>query len=159
MKSLSILFVAAVATMAPGPGEAPQAQQPMTLYPGGVVEWKGGPASLPAGVQSAILEVDPTKPGPFTMRLKFPAGLKVRPHFQSETEHATVMSGTLHLGMGERFDSASAKALPAGSFGFWLAGTRHFAWFEGETVLQVSGIGPWTVTYVNPTDDPRNKHN
>src|SRR5690348_3690649 len=103
--------------------------QPMTLYPGGVVEWKAGPASLPAGVKSAILEGDPTKPGLFTMRLKFPAGLKVMPHFHSETEHATVVSGTMHLGMGDRFDSTAAKAMPTGSFGFWLAGTRHFAWF------------------------------
>ena len=46
--------------------------------------------------------------------------------------------------------------MPAGTFGFWPAGMRHFAWAKGETVLQLHGIGPWTITYVNPADDPRN---
>ena len=28
---------------------------------------------------------------------------------------------------------------------------------EGETVIQVHGVGPWSIIYVNPADDPRNK--
>ena len=55
----------------------------------------------------------------------------------------------------DRFDKAATRALGAGSFGYWPAGTRHFAWMEGETILQLHGQGPWTVTYVNPADDPR----
>jgi quercetin dioxygenase-like cupin family protein len=89
------------------------------------------------------------------MRLRFPAGLRVPPHTHTATEHATVISGVLHLGMGERFDSTATQPLAAGSFGYWVAGTKHFAWFEGETVLQIHGQGPWTLTYVNPADDPR----
>ena len=127
----------------------------MALYPGGVVEWKDAPAAMPKGIKMAVLEGDPTQPGMFTMRLKFPAGLRVPPHTHTQTEHATVLSGVLHLGMGERFDSAATQRLTAGSFGHWAAGTKHFAWFEGETVLQVHGQGPWTIMYVNPADDPR----
>ena len=38
----------------------------------------------------------------------------------------------------------------------WMtAGTRHFAWTERETEMQLHGIGPWAVNYVNPADDPR----
>ena len=58
--------------------------------------------------------------------------------------------------MGEALDRNSAKKLPAGSFGYWPAGMKHTAWSEGETVIQLHGIGPWQINYVNPADDPRN---
>lgn len=58
--------------------------------------------------------------------------------------------------MGDTFDAANTRAMPAGTFGYWSAGMRHFAFTKGETVLQLHGIGPWTITYVNPADDPRN---
>jgi quercetin dioxygenase-like cupin family protein len=127
----------------------------MSLYPPGEIVWKDGPASLPKGAKMAVLEGDPTQAGVFTMRIKFPAGFTVAPHYHSQTEHATVISGALHLGMGPTFDRGAMRVLQTGSFGFWVAGTPHFAWFEHETVLQLHGQGPWTVTYVNPADDPR----
>jgi len=138
---------------APAFAQNPPAQ--MNLYPRSEIEWKEGPASLPKGTKMAILEGDPAQPGFFTMRLKFPAGFTVAPHYHSQTEHATVISGALHLGMGPTFDRGAMRVLEAGSFGYWVAGTPHFAWFEAETVLQLHGQGPWTVTYVNPADDPR----
>jgi quercetin dioxygenase-like cupin family protein len=158
MRSLVALSLGLLTASAAQAQRPDSAAQPMTFYPGGVVEWKAGPASMPAGVQMAVLEGDPTKPGLFTMRLKFPAGIHVPPHTHSATEHTTVLAGTLHIGMGAKFDSAATRTLPAGSFGFWLAGTKHFAWMEGETILQVHGQGPWTITYVNPADDPRLRH-
>lgn len=132
------------------------AQAPvMEISPAADMQWKDGPASLPKGAQMMVLEGDPAQPGPFTLRFKFPDGFQVRPHWHTQTEHATVLAGVLHLGMGERFDRAATQALVAGSFGWWVAGTRHYAWAEGETILQLHGQGPWTVTYVNPADDPR----
>jgi len=127
----------------------------MTLYPAGEAKWQDGPASLPKGAQMAVLEGDPSKPGMFTIRFRFPDGFRVGPHLHSQTEHATVLAGVLHLGMGERFDRSSARALATGSFGFWPAGTPHYAWAEGETILQLHGQGPWTISYVDPADDPR----
>jgi hypothetical protein len=47
--------------------------------------------------------------------------------------------------------------MPAGSFGYWPAGMKHFVWSDGETVVQLHGIGPWSIQYVNPADDPRTK--
>ena len=38
------------------------------------VIWGPGPASVPAGAQAAVLEGDPAKAGPFTLRLKMPDG-------------------------------------------------------------------------------------
>jgi hypothetical protein len=145
---LGLVLVAPAGVLAQNPAS-------MTLYPQAEIKWQDGPPTLPKGVTMAVLEGDPTKPGMFTLRFKFPGGFEVKPHWHTQTEHATVISGVLHLGMGERFDRAATQVFPAGTFGFWPAGTRHFAWFEGETILQLHGQGPWTVEYVNPADDPR----
>lgn len=131
------------------------AQSAPVLHPSAEMQWMAGPATMPKGTQMVVLEGDPTKAGVFTMRIRFPAGTRVQPHSHTQTEHATVLQGVLHIGMGDTFDRAATKPLVAGAFGYWPAGMHHFAWMEGETVLQLHGQGPWTVTYVNPADDPR----
>ena len=123
----------------------------MRLYPPTTIEWKTGPAALPPGARMAVLEGDPTKEGPFVVRFQFPDGYHVPPHTHPKTERVTVISGALYLATGEALDRGSAKKLPAGSFGYWPA-----AWSEGETVIQLHGVGPWQINYVNPADDPRN---
>ena len=120
------------------------------------IEWKDGPAALPAGAKMAVLEGDPTKEGPFVVRFQFPDSYHVAPHTHPKTERVTVISGALYLSTGEALDRNSAKKLPAGSFGYWPAGMKHTAWSEGDTVIQLHGIGPWQINYVNPADDPRN---
>ena len=136
------------ATAAPAPDE-------MGFYPPAEVKWKDGPGSLPAGAKFAVLEGDPAKEGPFVMRLWLPDGFRIPPHWHPKVERVTVVSGTFNLGMGEKFDQSATREMPAGTFGFWPAGMRHFAWAKGETVLQLHGTGPWMITYVNPADDPR----
>ena len=128
----------------------------MHLYSPTAIEWKAAPAALPPGAKMAVLEGDPTKEGPFVVRFQFPEGYHVPPHTHPKTERVTVISGTLYLATGEALDRSSAKKLPAGSFGYWPAGMKHTAWSEGETVIQLHGIGPWQINYVNPADDPRN---
>jgi mannose-6-phosphate isomerase-like protein (cupin superfamily) len=121
------------------------------------VAWGPGPAALPAGTQAAVLEGDPAKAGPFTLRLKMPEGYKIAPHYHPADEHVTVLQGTFVMGMGEKFDQAAGRELAVGSFAMMPKGNRHFAWTKGETIVQLHGIGPWGVTYVNPSDDPRKK--
>jgi hypothetical protein len=150
--SLSIAF-ALVASVAANQNAS--SNQDMALYPAAEIAWRDGPPSLQKGAAMAVLEGDPAKEGMFTMRLRLPDGFDVKPHWHTQIEHVTVISGTLHFGMGEKFDRAKTQPMPAGSFGFWPIGMRHFAWTEGETVLQLHGRGPWTITYVNPGDDPR----
>jgi quercetin dioxygenase-like cupin family protein len=128
----------------------------MRFYPPTSVEWKPGPAAIPAGAKMAVLEGDPTKEGPFVVRFQFPDGYHIPPHTHPKTERVTVLSGNLYLATGETLDRDSARKLPAGSFGYWPAGMKHAAWSEGETVIQLHGIGPWQINYVNPADDPRN---
>lgn len=143
-------------------GQVPQKHQTaeshkpeMSLYPTAEIQWKEGPASLRAGAKFTVLEGDPAKEGLFTMRLLLPDGFKISPHWHSKVEHVTVISGTFNIGMGEKFDQAATRAMPAGTFGFWPPEMRHFAWAKGETILQLHGTGPWTITYVDPADDPR----
>jgi quercetin dioxygenase-like cupin family protein len=121
------------------------------------MKWVDGPASLPAGAKVAMLEGNPAQEGPFTMRLQLPDGFQIQPHWHPAVEHVTVISGTFNLGTGEKFDKSAGRALGAGSFAFMPSGMRHYAWATGETVLQVHGMGPWKINYVNPPDDPRNK--
>jgi quercetin dioxygenase-like cupin family protein len=128
----------------------------MHLYPATSMEWKPGPTAIPPGAKMAVLEGDPTKEGPFVVRFQFPAGYHIAAHTHPKTERVTVISGALYLATGESLDRNSAKELPAGSFGYWPPGMKHAAWSEGETVIQLHGIGPWQINYVKPSDDPRN---
>jgi hypothetical protein len=153
-KNLPLLFAVLATSIAFAPLAA---ANDMQLYAPADVKWKDGPGSLPPGAKFAVLEGDPSKEGPFTMRLMFPDGYKIAPHWHPKVERITVISGTFNLGMGDKFDQAATKAMPAGTYGFWPAEMKHFAWTKGETVLQLHGIGPWSLTYVNPADDPRTK--
>lgn len=148
------------------PAEAPVAEVSMTPVQrgeGGMViahsrlsGWGAGPASLPAGAQAIVLEGDPTKAGLFTVRLRLPNNYRVAPHSHSTWEHITVISGIFHLGMGDTFDPSKFTELRAGSFAALPDGMRHYVHTVGETIVQLHGMGPWTVTYVNRADDPRN---
>jgi quercetin dioxygenase-like cupin family protein len=104
-----------------------------------------------------VLEGDPTKEGLFTMRLQFPDGFEVKPHWHPAVEHVTVLAGTLNLGMGDAFDKAKTRALDAGSFVYMPPEMHHFAWAKGRTIIQLHGMGPWQVNYLNPADDPRKR--
>ena len=121
------------------------------------VKWMDAPSSIPPGARAAVIEGDPKAAGPFTMRLWFPANYKVPPHWHPVDEHVTVLSGTLHMGLGDKFEDGKLQSLPAGSFALMVTGTRHFAMTKEETVIQLHGMGPWGITYVNPADDPRSK--
>ena len=120
-------------------------------------EWAPAPPSLPSGAQAAVLEGDPAKSGAFTMRLKLPDGYRIPPHFHPADEHVTVIEGTFVMGLGDKFDESAGRPLRAGSFAMMPAGTRHFVWTKGATVVQLHGTGPWWITYVNASDDPRKK--
>jgi|SRR5215204_1629701 len=153
--TLILLTVSAALGQNGAAGGDGQAPDKMGLFTPTEIKWGQGPASLQKGAKMMILEGDPTREGPFTMRLWFPDGFVVSPHWHTQVEHVTIISGVLNFGMGEKFDRGATREMTAGSFGYWPVGMRHFAWAKGETVLQLHGRGPWTITYVNPADDPR----
>lgn len=121
------------------------------------IVWQAAPPSMPPGAKIAVLHGDPAKDGYFVMRIKAPDGFKVPAHYHPSDENLTVIQGTFMIGTGEKADPAGLKPLAAGDYMFMPKETRHYGSMKGETVLQVSGMGPFAITYVNPDDDPRNK--
>lgn len=107
------------------------------------------PAPYPAGAQMAVLSGDPSKAGSqYAVRLKLPDGARIGAHTHGDTEDVTVVSGTLMVAVGTAFDAAHMTALGQGSFVSIPAGTPHFAMAKGETVVQVNGVGPASITLV-----------
>jgi hypothetical protein len=121
------------------------------------IKWGPAPPALPPGAQAAILTGDPGKSGAYVLRAKFPDGYRVPPHWHPTDENVTVIKGTFMIGAGEKFDTAKMEALPAGSYMRMPKTMRHFAMAKGETIVQVHGIGPFEINYVNAADDPRKK--
>lgn len=119
------------------------------------VAWAPAPPVLPPGAKAAVLEGDPKQEGPFTMRVSFPDGYRIPPHFHPAAERVTVVEGTFQLGLGDKFDQSALSSLPAGSYVSMQPGTHHFARAQGKTVVQINGVGPWKLTYVNPADNPQ----
>jgi len=156
MLSIAAVF-AALSAWISGVATAGKEKPVMKLmaYAPGEIKWLEGPPSIPPGAKLALLEGNPAKDGPFVMRLKLPDGYRIPPHTHPKAERLTVISGTFNIGMGEKFDVAHGRAMPAGSYGTWAPGMKHYVWAKGETVVQLHGIGPWMIEYVNPDDDPR----
>ena len=118
------------------------------------LKWGAAPPVLPKGAKVAVLDGDPFKPGQYTLRLMMPASYKIAPHWHSKAENLTVISGALHLVMGDKMDPAQAHALKAGGYHYLPAKTNHSAFTKGATVIQISGEGPFDITYLNAADDP-----
>ena len=128
------------------------------MLPPGAITWVACPPSVPQGAQCAAIMGDPTKANTqFSFRIKMPDNFRLPPHFHPADENIVVISGVFNMGLGDKFDPASMHALPVGSFAQMPKGTHHFASAKGETIVQLFGIGPWGITYVNPKDDPRNR--
>src|SRR5687768_5444315 len=119
------------------------------------LKWGPAPAILPAGARLAVLEGDPSKAGPFTMRLDMPAGYRIPPHFHRVDEHVTVISGAFQVGMGDTFDAGKLTTLSPGTFGVIPPGMRHFARADKATVIQMHGVGLEELAYVNLADQPK----
>lgn len=111
--------------------------------------------ALPPGARVAVMEGRMNEAGPVTLRLKLPANYRIPPHWHPGVERVTVLEGTFHYGMGDTFDKKSTRALTAGSFVSMPPEMRHYVWTASETVVQLNVQGPWSITYVNPADDPR----
>jgi len=125
----------------------------MALAPSDMKWTAQGGLALP-GLEQTVLIGDPSKPGPYTIRLKFPAGFKVAPHTHPDSREVTVLSGTWYTGYGEKAEAANLKELPMGSFYTEPAGIAHYIEIREPTVIQVSGTGPSGRKFVSP-DAPK----
>jgi quercetin dioxygenase-like cupin family protein len=121
----------------------------MALTPDEMKWASQGALALP-GLEQTILIGDPAKPGPYTVRLKFPAGFKVKPHTHPDSREVTILSGTWYTGYGDTTDPAKLKALPAGSFYTEPANVAHYVEVREPVIIQVSGTGPSGRKFVGP---------
>lgn len=119
------------------------------------IKWGPAPPTLPKGAKLAVLHGDPGKAGPFVMRLQAPAGYKIPPHWHSQAENLTIISGTFYLGSGDKQDASTAHAVKSGGYHYLPAKAHHYAFTKGPTVVQVSGEGPFDINYINPDEDPQ----
>jgi len=125
------------------------------MHPGDDYTWGDAPPALSKGAKLAVLQGDPGKPEPYTVRLALPANYRIAPHFHTQAESVTVISGTLLVGMGDKFDVKDMKTFKPGGFKSIAGGVHHYAMTKGATELQIHGTGPFDITYINPEDDPR----
>jgi len=126
-----------------------------TLVNANEITWGAAPPTLPAGAKLAVLNGDPGKPGQFVMRLMLPAGYVIAPHWHSLAEQLTVISGTFYIGMGDKTERAQAHGLTAGGFHYLPGKAHHYAFVKEATVVQVEGMGPFDINYLDPRDDPQ----
>ncbi|MGH9385350.1 MAG: DUF4440 domain-containing protein [Vicinamibacterales bacterium] len=121
------------------------------------MKWGDAPPSVPAGARMAVVAGDPSKPEPFTLRFQFPANYRIAPHWHATDERVTILSGSVGLGMGKTFDQAALKDLPSGGYTVLPATMPHYVVAKTATTIQVDGVGPFVLDYVNPADDPSKK--
>lgn len=113
------------------------------------VDWKPF-AKFPPAARLAVLVGDPTQPGPYVIRVKVPAGVKLMPHWHPEDRIYTVISGVFYIGRGEEFDATKLTAYPPGSVIVLPGHTPHFHWaMSGEYISQVNADGPLGLEYIN----------
>lgn len=146
-----VVALAVVAAAAFAQGPAPAAH--VVSVPS-ELKWGPPPPVFEQDAKFAVISGDPGKPGLYVVRLQMPAGYKIAPHWHPTDEHVTVLSGTFAIGMGDKFDRATMKNLPEGGYVLLPAEMRHYAMATAASVVQVHGMGPFQLTYVNPADDP-----
>lgn len=145
------LFVVAAAILVVGPVSV----QAKTSKPD--LKWMAGPPGLPDGAQFAVVSGDPGKAQKFIINLMLPAGYAVPAHWHPTTEKVSVLSGKVGYGMSDKLDKAKAKWASAGQHVTMKAKMNHWVMANAPAELQVTGMGPFQITYVDPKDDPRKK--
>jgi uncharacterized RmlC-like cupin family protein len=156
----AVLGLVAVLLSASGAVAAPSVELRLTPAEIAVLGQGGaGPGSSGvAGIQTSVLAGDPTKPGPYTIKLQAPANTRISAHSHRDERTAVVISGTWFFGYGDKAEEAKVKALPPGSFYTEPAGDHHFALTRDEpVVVYIFGYGPTDTVYVDPASAPKPK--
>ena len=153
LRSASVLTLA-VGTLVAVPAHSAGEMSNEVFINKGDLKWSAAPPSLPKGAKLAVLQGDPGKSGPFTIRLTAPANYKIAPHWHTQAENLTIISGTLYLGMGDKAAGTSAHALNSGGYHYLPAKQHHYAFTKSATQIQISGDGPFDINYINAADNP-----
>ena len=139
----------------PAPAAQPAPPDHVLVMPNDL-KWADVP-SLPPGAKLTIIEGPMNVAVPFTIRLTFPPNYKIPPHWHPAIEHVTVISGVLNMGLGDVLDTSTSHRLEVGGMAIMQPKIHHFVWTQEGATVQVHGVGPWAINYINPADDPRQK--
>ena len=118
------------------------------------IKWGDAPPVFPKGAKMTVLSGDPGKAGPFVGRLMMPANYKVAPHWHTNDEDLTIVSGELYLGEGDKMETKGAHGLKSGGFHHLPGKAHHYAFTKTATVVQINSTGPFDLVYIDPKDDP-----
>ena len=154
MKRLLFLAVSALVVAAPGLAKHKAAPAKAKAAPA-ELKWADVPPMLPPGAQMAVVSGDPMKAGRFVLQLKMPSNYAVPAHWHPTDEKVTLVSGKLSYGMSDRLDKAAAKPLAEGSTVTMKAKMHHWVLTGDGATVQVEAMGPFQITYVDPSTDPR----
>jgi quercetin dioxygenase-like cupin family protein len=159
----TVIIVASLVFAAAGHAQEPRPMRPdadmdkvIRLTPGELT-WTAGPPMLPPGASMAVIEGSFSKPGPFTVRLKFPPNYRIPPHWHPVKVTVTVISGSFNMGFGDELDTGKGKLLPTGSIFEMPATIHHFGWTTEDTIIQEHGVGPLSVKYLQSAHDGRHQ--
>jgi len=137
-------------------GDANEERLAPTEYKFPQVGNPGTGSSGVGGIQTVVLKGNPDQAGVYTIMLRVPAHTRIAAHSHRDDRVATVISGTWHIGYGDKFDEAKLKALPPGSFYTEPPSRNHFAETRDEpVVVQITRFGPSSTEYVDASQDPR----
>ncbi|MGA7837844.1 MAG: cupin domain-containing protein [Ignavibacteriaceae bacterium] len=106
--------------------------------------WRSG---MP-GTLISILEGDPKSDSLYTLRLKIPANYIVKPHSHTSNERVTILSGSVYVGLGDKIDKNNSVKFIAGGYYVNPPDLHHYVWTDEPAEIQITGIGPWVVNYV-----------
>ena len=121
------------------------------------LQWVVAPPLLPPGAMIAIVSGDPTSSGQSTIELSMPDGYRMPPHFHPTDERVEVKQGILLVGMGDRLDTRKTLPLAVGDTILAPAGFHHYSVAKETTVVSVTFLGPYTITYVHAYEAPRQR--
>lgn len=151
---LPLLCASALVTLFAVPALAADMAMGSVYMNPGDIKWGDAPPNVPKGAKMAVLSGDPGKPGMFVARLQVPANYKIAPHWHSNDEDLTIISGELYLAEGDMLDTKHAHGIKAGGYHHLPAKTHHFAYSKAPTVVQINGQGPFDIVYIKDSDDP-----
>ena len=119
------------------------------------LHWEPAPDAFPKGAQMAVVSGNPGAAGLFTIELSMPSGYRIPPHFHPTDEHVVIKQGSFLVGMGDQLDVKQTRAMAVGDTGTIPAKGHHYGITKGATIVAVTAMGPFAMTYVHPADDPR----
>jgi len=151
--NLSVLLLGLIIT---GCTQSPESVGDMKFPEGSVqhvvhaddIQWQPCPPNLPAGCEIAILEGSPKSNDLFTVRFKISGDFVMPPHTHPRDERATILQGKAYVAFGKDGKREDAQEFGPGDYYVNARGAIHTVWIDSSTIIQLTGIGPWEVEYI-----------